>query len=115
MLILSINTGSSSVKYSVIDVNSEKVLLRGIVENIGADTSVLKQNNTKNEVEINERYADHEQAIRKIIEMLTHQKYGAVPDLDCIFAVGHRVAHGGEKLFRPLVVDDKALNLGATE
>lgn len=111
MLILSINTGSSSIKYSVIDVSREEIILRGIVENIGADNSVLKQNNCLEEVTINEQFKNHEQAILKIIEMLTNPKYGAVRDLESISAVGHRVAHGGEKLFQPLVIDADSLEL----
>lgn len=109
MYILSINAGSSSVKYSLIDIIEEKVILRGIVENIGSDASVLKQTNNRQQIVVKEQYTNHEQSIQKIISMLTHAEYGAVSNLESVFAVGHRIAHGGEKLFKPTVIDESVL------
>lgn len=106
MLVLSINTGSSSIKYTLIDVVKEHTLLRGIVENIGFASSTLKQCAADKEIVLKESYSNHEQAIRKIIGMLADPDYGAVRDLSEIAAVGHRVAHGGETLFAPVLIDD---------
>lgn len=110
MLILSINSGSSSIKYTLIDIVKEQTLLRGIVENIGSDDSSLKQCFGEKEIVRKEIFQNHEQAIQRIIIMLTDPHYGAVRDLSEIAAVGHRVAHGGETLYAPLVIDEEAFS-----
>ena len=110
MLILSINTGSSSVKYTVIKIETEQVLIRGIVENIGACDARMKHCVNGEEEVFHERYSNHEESVQSIIRILLDQQYGALNDLAELFAVGHRIAHGGEDLFLPTVIDETALN-----
>lgn len=98
MNILVINAGSSSLKYQLIDAESEKVLAKGIVERIGIDHTVLKHSPSgKEKVVIEKEAKDHTMAVRMVLNALTDKEYGVIKDLKEIGAVGHRVVHGGEK------------------
>ena len=110
LLILSINTGSSSVKYTLIEIETEQTLARGIVENIGAaDDARMKHCTNGTEEMLFEQYSNHDQAIQAIIRSLLDSRYGVLNDLSEIVAVGHRIAHGGEDMFQPTVIDDATL------
>lgn len=97
MNVLVINSGSSSIKYQLYDMTSEKVLAKGKVERIGMDSSILSQN-VGDEPEVREvsEILDHTTAVKKMLDMLTHPKFGVLPSIREIQAVGHRVVHGGE-------------------
>jgi len=112
MNILVINAGSSSIKYQLFEMDCEKPLCRGIVERIGFENAIVTHRCSKAEpVKLVEPISDHEQAVSLIIRMLTHQKYGAVNDISTIAAVGHRLAHGAEKLFEPVIIDACTLKM----
>ena len=110
MLVLSINTGSSSVKYTLIEIETEQIHVRGIVENIGAADAKMKHCINGKEAVFREQFSTHEQAIQSIIHILLDSQYGMLNDLSEIFAIGHRIAHGGEDMFRPTLIDETALN-----
>lgn len=109
MLILSINTGSSSIKYTLFDMITEEKLLCGIVENIGSSNARLKHFARGEEAIFIESFPTHERAIEKIISLLINQNYGGLRDLSEISGIGHRIAHGGETMFRPTVIDATSL------
>jgi len=109
LLILSINTGSSSIKYTLIEIETEQVLIRGIVENIGAADASMKHCLKGKEEVFHAQYSNHEQSIQAIINTLLDTRHGALKDLSEIFAVGHRIAHGGEDMFQPTVIDESTL------
>lgn len=109
MNILVINCGSSSLKYQLIDSESEFVLAKGLCERIGIDGRLVYQK-TGLDKEITETdMPTHKQAIQLVIEALINDKTGAIKSLEEIDAVGHRVVHGGEKFASSVVLTDEVL------
>lgn len=107
MKILVINAGSSSLKYQLIDIETEEVLAKGLCERIGIDGSRLKHSpEGKDEVIIEKPMKDHSDAIKLVLEALTDKEYGVIADMSEISAVGHRVVHGGEAFSKSVVIDD---------
>lgn len=110
MNILVINCGSSSLKYQLIDSESEQVLAKGICERIGDEGSAIthqKEGGSK----LTEKMpmADHTDAVRLVIAKLTDASVGVVKSLDEIGAVGHRIVHGGEKFAGSVVLTDEVM------
>lgn len=95
MKILVINAGSSSLKYQLIETDSEVVLSKGICERIGAEGSVLKHSGKKN-VEIKKPMPTHKEAVQLVLNALIDKDYGVIDDMSQIAAVGHRVLHSAE-------------------
>ncbi len=110
MNILVINAGSSSLKYQFIDIDSEKVLAKGLCERIGIEGSVLTQKvNGKENLVREEAMKDHSDAIRMVIEALTGSEHNVISDMSQIDAVGHRVVHGGEIFSKSVVIDSDVM------
>lgn len=110
MNILVINCGSSSLKYQLIDSESEKVLAKGLCERIGIDGSAIThQPAGGDKVTTEVPMPDHTEAVKYVIEKLTDSEVGVVESLDEIGAVGHRIVHGGEKFASSVVIDDEVL------
>jgi len=108
--ILVINTGSSSLKYQLVDTINEKVMAKGLCERIGIDNSFLKHGNDRGNVVIIEKdMYNHKVAIEMVIKALTDDEVGVISDMSDISAVGHRVVHGGEKFHDSVVIDDEVL------
>ncbi|MBQ7444972.1 MAG: acetate kinase [Clostridia bacterium] len=98
MKVLVINCGSSSLKYQLIDMETEAVIAKGLCERIGINDSVLNHIPVgKGKIVIKVDLPNHEVAIREVIKALTDSEIGVIKDLSEISAVGHRVVHGGEK------------------
>lgn len=108
MKVLVLNSGSSSVKYQVVDTTAAEALVVGVVERIGAGGALLTQERASDGRKIHESAAilDHRDAIRAILDLVAHPEDGAVADLDAIGAVGHRVVHGGEDFVEAVRVDN---------
>jgi acetate kinase len=102
--VLVLNSGSSSVKFQLIDPDSGASLADGIVERIGEDASAASLTVGEKEVTRDDRVADHEAALRTAFEMF--DEAGTHLDTVGLVAVGHRVVHGGPELYRPTLVDD---------
>jgi acetate kinase len=102
--VLVLNSGSSSVKFQLIDPDSGASLADGIVERIGEDASAASLTVGEKEVTRDDRVADHEAALRTAFEMF--DEAGTHLDTVGLVAVGHRVVHGGPDLYRPTLVDD---------
>jgi acetate kinase len=102
--VLVLNSGSSSVKFQLIDPDSGASLADGIVERIGEEESSASLTVGEKEVTRGDRVADHEVALRIAFELF--DEAGARLDTVGLVAVGHRVVHGGPDLYRPTVVDD---------
>ena len=110
MKILVINCGSSSLKFQLIDSDTEKGLAKGLCERIGIEGSMITYAPEGGEKEKTQTpMPDHTEAIRLVLEALTNPKTGVVGSLEEIQAVGHRVVHGGEKFAESVVIDDKVL------
>ncbi|WMJ82079.1 acetate kinase [Clostridium sp. MB40-C1] len=106
MKILVINCGSSSLKYQLIDMTDESVLAKGLVERIGIEGSILTQKANGRKYVIEEPMSDHRKAIELVLGALVDEKEGVIKDMSEISAVGHRVAHGGEKYATSVLIDD---------
>ena len=113
MKILVLNCGSSSIKYQLIEMKSEEnadLLAKGIVERIGLDHADLThQAQGKDKLKVSKPVADHAEGINWVLEYLTHAQHGVIKHVDEIGAVGHRVAHGGEKFKESVVIDAEVM------
>lgn len=110
MNILVINCGSSSLKYQLIDSDSEAVLAKGLCERIGIDGSLLTHKPAgKDKAIIETPMPNHTVAIKLVIDALTDVNHGVIKSLDEINAVGHRVVHGGEKFATSVIIDDEVI------
>lgn len=111
MNILVINCGSSSLKYQLIDSDSEKVLAKGLCERIGIDGSAITHQPVgKEKVTTKADMPNHTAAVKYVIEKLVDPDVGVVRSLDEIGAVGHRIVHGGEKFANSVVIDDEVIS-----
>ena len=110
MNILVINCGSSSLKYQLINSESEEVLAKGLCERIGIDGScITHQPKGGEKVKTEIAMPTHTQAVAAVIEKLTDEKLGVVKSLAEIDAVGHRIVHGGEKFASSVVIDAEVM------
>ena len=107
MNVLIINCGSSSLKFQLIDAESEKVLAKGLCERIGIDGQFTYQPAGGDKEKSAKAMPTHTEAIQYVLEALTNEKTGVVKSLDEIGAVGHRVVHGGEKFASSVVITDE--------
>lgn len=109
MKILVINCGSSSLKFQLIDSDSEAVICKGLCERIGIDGSQIVYTPAgKDKITKVTPMPDHNRAIELVIEALTNSENGVV-SLDEIGAVGHRIVHGGEKFTKSVVINDEVI------
>ncbi|MCU6763462.1 Acetate kinase [uncultured Roseburia sp.] len=109
MNVLVINCGSSSLKYQLINSDTEEVLAKGLCERIGIDGRLTYQK-TGLDKEITEAaMPTHKEAIQMVLDALVNEKTGAIKSLDEVNAVGHRVVHGGEKFASSAVITDDML------
>lgn len=111
MKILVLNSGSSSLKYQLIDMENDKLLAKGICEEIGSKESPIKQV-TLNGKQINKtinNVSNHKKAFAHIENMLLDKDFGVIKDISEIEAVGHRVVHGGEHFKGPALINDEVI------
>ena len=107
MNVLVINCGSSSLKFQLINSDSEQVLAKGLCERIGIDGSLTYQPAGEEKVKTDKEMPTHTEAIQFVIDALTDAQTGVVKSLEEIGAVGHRVVHGGEKFASSVVITDE--------
>lgn len=109
MKILVINSGSSSIKYQLFNMEDNSVLAQGLVEKIGETTSRHKyepkaHNGEKIVQEL--PLPDHEAGLQEVVKLLTDEKDGVIKNIAEVQAIGHRVLHGGEEFMQPVLIDD---------
>ena len=111
MKILVINSGSSSLKYQLIDMDDESVKAKGLVERIGIEGTHFKHSvlGTDKGIEFTRNMKNHSEAISAVLEALTDKDNGAITSLDEIGACGHRVLHGGETFKESALVTPETL------
>ncbi len=109
MKVLVINCGSSSLKYQLIDSETENVLASGLCERIGIDgvLTYKPEGGEKEKTELS--MPTHNEAIQFVLDALTNDKNGVIKDLSEIGAVGHRIVHGGEKFTSSVVLNDEVI------
>ena len=109
MKVLVINCGSSSLKYQLIDSETEAVLAKGLCERIGLDGRLVYQK-TGCDKEITEApMPTHKEAIQMVLDALVNEKTGAIKSLSEVEAIGHRVVHGGEKFAASTLITDDVI------
>lgn len=109
MKILVLNCGSSSLKYQLINMETEEVMAAGNYERIGEQESFIthKVNGEKHKIE---HYAkNHAEAISFALQQFINPEYKVIESLDEISAIGHRIVHGGEKMAEPVIVDESVI------
>ena len=109
MKVLVINCGSSSLKYQVIDSESEKVLAKGLCERIGIDGRLVYQPAGSDKIKTEVAMPTHKEAVKLVLDALVNPENGVLKSLDEIGAVGHRIVHGGEKFTESAVIIDEML------
>lgn len=109
MNVLVINCGSSSLKYQLIDSESEAVLAKGLCERIGIDGRLVYQKTGLNKEITEAAMPTHKQAIQMVLDALVNPETGALKSLSEVDAVGHRVVHGGEKFAKSVILTEEVL------
>ena len=110
MNILVINCGSSSLKFQLIDADTEKLIAKGLCERIGIEGSQLVyQPEGKDKITTVTPMEDHTTAVKLVLNSLTDSVNGVVKDLSEIAAVGHRIVHGGEKFAKSTLITDEVV------
>ncbi len=109
MKVLVVNCGSSSIKYQLIDMQTEELMAKGYLEKVGLPDSFLTHTVNGEKHRIEQKIDNHEEGIKLVLEQLTHPEYGVIKDLNEIDAVGHRVVHGGEKFSSSVLIDDSVI------
>lgn len=109
MKVLVINCGSSSLKYQVIDSETEKVLAKGLCERIGIDGRLVYQPAGSEKIITESAMPTHKEAVRMVLDALVDKENGVLSSLSEIGAVGHRIVHGGEKFTESALITDEML------
>lgn len=109
MKILVLNAGSSSLKYQLFNMNNGDVLAKGLCECIGGKGGSVTHKYADNKHVIETELEDHEKALSIVLDLLVNDEHGVISSIDEIGAVGHRVAHGGEKLKASSLIDDEVV------
>lgn len=112
MKVLVINSGSSSLKYQLIETTTKENLAKGLMEKIGLEMGIFSHQSTgkakyKKELPIK----NHEEGLKIAIEMMTDKEFGAIADIHEIDAVGHRVVHGGERYSGSQLITDEVMKV----
>ena len=111
MKILVLNCGSSSLKYQLINMETEEVLASGKYERIGEKEAFITHKVGEQKVKIDNPAYNHTEAIEFALKQLTNPEYKVIDSLEEINAVGHRLVHGGEKIAESVVIDDKVIEI----
>ena len=109
MKILVLNSGSSSLKYQVIDMSTEETLALGYFERIGSNKAFLTHKVNGEKIKLENPVNDHEEALKFVMEQLLDKKHGVISSLDEIDSIGHRMVHGGEKFSSSVLIDEEVL------
>ncbi|MBO4468101.1 MAG: acetate kinase [Clostridia bacterium] len=109
MLILVVNTGSSSLKYQLINMEDGSVSAKGLCERIGIGGHIKHTASDGRVYEADRTMTNHEQAMEAVIELLTGKEYGVISDPDEIDAIAHRVVQGAEVFPKPVILDEEKI------
>ena len=111
MKILVLNSGSSSLKYQLMNMETEEVLASGKYERIGEDEAFITHKVNGKKIEIKHSAKNHEEAIDFTLKQLINPEYKVIDSLDEINAIGHRLVHGGEQISQSVVITDKVIEV----
>ena len=111
MKILVLNCGSSSLKYQLINMETEEVLASGKYERIGEEEAFITHKVNGKKIEIKHPAKNHEEAVDFTLKQLINPEYKVIDSLDEINAIGHRLVHGGEKISQSVVITDEVIEI----
>ncbi len=111
MKILVLNCGSSSLKYQLINMETEEVLASGKYERIGEEEAFITHKVNGQKIEIKKPAYNHKEAIEFTLQQFTNPDYKVIDSLDEINAVGHRIVHGGEKITDSVLINDDIVKI----
>ena len=111
MKILVLNCGSSSLKYQLINMETNEVLASGKYERIGEKEAFITHKAKEQKKQIENPAYNHTQAIEFALKQLTNPEYKVIDNLEEIEAVGHRLVHGGEKIAESVIIDDSVIDI----
>ena len=109
MIILVLNSGSSSLKYQLINTQTKLLLAKGNFERIGQQSAFLTHKIGEEKHKFEMDVPDHEMALNIILGKLTSKTFGVISGVDCIDAIGHRIVHGGDKFTSSVLIDDEVI------
>ncbi len=111
MKILVLNAGSSSLKYQLIDMSNNELLVKGLCERINIDGRISQKNNQGKEFKKEITLKNHTDAMKVVIDSITDREYGVIKSLEEIDAIGHRVLHGAEEFKDSVLINDEVINI----
>jgi acetate kinase len=111
MKILVINAGSSSLKFQLIDMENESVIAKGICEEIGGKSGFKLKVPGREDYKTSDPIPTHADAFKLVLDALVDENIGVIKSVDEIGAVGHRVVHGGEKVYDSVLIDDYVMSV----
>ena len=111
MKILVLNCGSTSLKYQLINMETEEVLASGKYERIGEDEAFITHKVNGQKIEIKHPAKTHEEAVDFTLKQLINPEYKVIDSLDEISAIGHRLVHGGEKINKSVIITDEVVEV----
>ncbi len=111
MKILVLNCGSSSLKYQLINMENEEVLASGKYERIGEKEAFIVHKVNGKKYKIERTAMNHEEAIDFTLKQLTNPEYKVIDSLDEVSAIGHRIVNGGEKILKPMIINEEVLQI----
>ena len=111
MKVLVINCGSSSLKYQLLDMETENVLASGYCEKVGIEGSFNTHKVNGEKIKIEREMPTHEEALKLMIELLTTGEHKVIEDVSEIDAIGHRIVHGGEKFASSVLINDEVIKM----
>ena len=111
MKILVLNCGSSSLKYQLINMETEQVMASGKYERIGEEEAFITHKVNGKKVEIKKPAYNHKEAIAFTLEQFINPEYKVIDSLDEINAIGHRMVHGGEKISDSVLITDEIIKI----
>lgn len=109
MKVLVLNSGSSSLKYQLIDMEREETLASGYYERIGSDKAFLTHKVNGEKIKLEIPVQNHSEALKVVMGELTSTEHGVISSLDEIDSIGHRIVHGGEKFNSSVLITDEVL------
>jgi acetate kinase len=111
MKILVINSGSSSIKFQLIEMPGKEVICSGMIERIGLSNSIIHFNSDKNKIEEIQSIPNHEIGLKKISDLILSEETGVLESAEDIYAVGHRVVHGGSTFSQTTLINQKVKDI----
>ncbi len=111
MKILVLNCGSSSLKYQLINMDTDEVMASGKYERIGEEEAFITHKVAGRKVEIKKAAYNHKEAIQFTLEQFTNPEYKVIDSLNEINAIGHRMVHGGEKITESVIITDETIKI----